>query len=152
MLAPRLRSWSKGVDWCYTSCEYSESWYSRGAYLTLWELYCKKRHACRAWWRTPLIPHSGGRGRRISEFKASLVYKVSSRTARATQRNPVSKNKNKKRNVIRTLFPNGAAWYGRLGAAEGVEDTVGMCSSASLILPEFSFHPFCYKLAKIFLF
>jgi hypothetical protein len=26
------------------------------------------------------------------EFKASLVYRVSSRTARATQRNPVSKN------------------------------------------------------------
>jgi hypothetical protein len=37
----------------------------------------------------------GGRGRRISEFKASLVYKVSSRTARATQKNPVLKNKNK---------------------------------------------------------
>jgi hypothetical protein len=35
----------------------------------------------------------GGRGRQISEFEASLVYKVSSRTARATQRNPVSKNK-----------------------------------------------------------
>jgi hypothetical protein len=35
----------------------------------------------------------GGRGRRISEFKASLVYRVSSRTARATQRNPVLKNK-----------------------------------------------------------
>jgi hypothetical protein len=34
-----------------------------------------------------------GRGRRISEFKASLVYKVSSRTTRATQRNPVSKKK-----------------------------------------------------------
>jgi hypothetical protein len=32
-------------------------------------------------------------GRRISEFKASLVYRVSSRTARATQRNPVSKKK-----------------------------------------------------------
>jgi hypothetical protein len=32
----------------------------------------------------------GGRGRRISEFEASLVYRVSSRTARATQRNPVS--------------------------------------------------------------
>ena len=31
----------------------------------------------------------GGRGRRISE--ASLVYRVSSRTARAIQRNPVSK-------------------------------------------------------------
>jgi hypothetical protein len=39
----------------------------------------------------------GGRGRQISEFKASLVYRVSSRTARATQRNPVSKNKNKNR-------------------------------------------------------
>jgi hypothetical protein len=38
----------------------------------------------------------GGRGRRISEFEASLVYRVSSRTARAIQRNPVSKNKNKK--------------------------------------------------------
>jgi hypothetical protein len=37
----------------------------------------------------------GGRGRQISEFEASLVYKVSSGTARATQRNPVSKNKNK---------------------------------------------------------
>ena len=35
----------------------------------------------------------GGRGRQISEFKASLVYRVSSRTARTTQRNPVSKNK-----------------------------------------------------------
>ena len=28
-----------------------------------------------------------------SEFEASLVYKVSSRTARARQRNPVSKKK-----------------------------------------------------------
>jgi hypothetical protein len=35
----------------------------------------------------------GGRGRWISEFKASLVYKVSSRTARAIERNPVSKKK-----------------------------------------------------------
>jgi hypothetical protein len=33
----------------------------------------------------------GGRGRWISEFEASLVYKVGSRTARATQRNPVLK-------------------------------------------------------------
>ena len=31
----------------------------------------------------------GGRGRQ--EFEASLLYRVSSRTARATQRNPVSK-------------------------------------------------------------
>jgi hypothetical protein len=39
----------------------------------------------------------GGRGRRISEFGASLVYRVSSRTARATQRNPVLKNKQTKK-------------------------------------------------------
>jgi hypothetical protein len=39
----------------------------------------------------------GGRGRRISEFEASLVYNVSSRTACATQRNPVSKKKKKKK-------------------------------------------------------
>jgi hypothetical protein len=37
----------------------------------------------------------GGRGRRISEFEASLVYRESSRTARATQRNHVLKNKTK---------------------------------------------------------
>jgi Sec-independent protein translocase protein TatA len=35
----------------------------------------------------------GGIGRWISEFKASLVYKVNSRTGRDIQRNPVSKNK-----------------------------------------------------------
>jgi hypothetical protein len=38
----------------------------------------------------------GGRGRWISEFESNLIYKVSSRTARAIQRNPVSKKKNKK--------------------------------------------------------
>jgi hypothetical protein len=37
-----------------------------------------------------------GRGRWISEFEASLVYRVSSRTARATQRNPVSKKQKQK--------------------------------------------------------
>jgi hypothetical protein len=41
----------------------------------------------------------GGKGRQISEFEASLVYKMSSRTARATQRNPVSnKQTNKQTN------------------------------------------------------
>jgi hypothetical protein len=37
----------------------------------------------------------GGRDRWVSEFEASLVYKVSSRTARAIQRNPVLKKQNK---------------------------------------------------------
>jgi hypothetical protein len=54
------------------------------------------------WWCTPVIPALGSRSRQISEFEASLVYRVSSRTARATQRNPVSKKQkqeqtNKKR-------------------------------------------------------
>jgi hypothetical protein len=44
----------------------------------------------------PLISALRGRGRWISEFEASLVYKVSSRTARAIQRNPVSKNRKQK--------------------------------------------------------
>jgi hypothetical protein len=39
----------------------------------------------------------GDRGRQISVFKASLVYRVSSRTARAIQRNPVLKNKQTKK-------------------------------------------------------
>jgi hypothetical protein len=49
----------------------------------------------------------GGRGRQISEFGASLVYKVSSRTARAIQRNPVSKkqktNKQTKKTYKQTI-------------------------------------------------
>jgi hypothetical protein len=38
----------------------------------------------------------GGRDKQISEFEASLVYRMSSRTARDTQRNPVLKKKNHK--------------------------------------------------------
>jgi hypothetical protein len=41
----------------------------------------------------------GGRGRQISEFEASLVYRVSSRIARATQKKHVSKNLELKKNI-----------------------------------------------------
>jgi hypothetical protein len=44
----------------------------------------------------------GGRGRQISEFEASLVYRVSSRTVRAIQRNPVLKNP-KQTNNLKTI-------------------------------------------------
>jgi hypothetical protein len=64
------------------------------AYRKKFEKYCRNRYlepgrggACLS------SQHLGGRGRWISEFEASLVYRVSSRTARATQRNPVLKNK-----------------------------------------------------------
>ena len=58
---------------------------------------CNVKNMCRAWWCMPLIPALGRQRQRISEFKASLVYKVSSRTARATQKNPVSKKNQKKK-------------------------------------------------------
>jgi hypothetical protein len=38
----------------------------------------------------------GVRGRQVSEFKTCLVYRESSRTARATQRDPVLKKKDRK--------------------------------------------------------
>jgi hypothetical protein len=44
----------------------------------------------------------GGRGRQISEFETSLVYRVSSRTARDAQRNPASKNQKEKTTTRRT--------------------------------------------------
>ena len=58
-----------------------------------------------AWWRTPLIPALGRQRQVDSEFEASLVYKVSSRTAKAIQRNPVSKNQKKKILILRAWKP-----------------------------------------------
>jgi hypothetical protein len=40
----------------------------------------------------------GGRGRQISEFEASLAYRVNSRTGRATQGSYVLKTKTKTNN------------------------------------------------------
>jgi hypothetical protein len=58
----------------------------------------------RAWKRKPgIVAHTfnpsnfGGRGRQISEFEASLVYNVSSRTARATEKSCLKKPKKKKK-------------------------------------------------------
>jgi hypothetical protein len=51
----------------------------------------------------------GGRDRLISEFQASLVYKMSFRTVRAIQRNPVSGKKKKKK-------PNNQKNYFRIPA------------------------------------
>jgi hypothetical protein len=58
----------------------------------------------------------GGRVRRISEFEASLIYKMSSRTPRTIQKNPVSKNKqtNKqtnKKQKQKTMNHNVNIWY-----------------------------------------
>jgi hypothetical protein len=49
----------------------------------------------------PLIP-ALGRQRQVDlyEFKASLVCRLSSRSARATQRNPVSTNKQQQQRIL----------------------------------------------------
>jgi len=44
------------------------------------------------WCHAPLILALGRQSRQISEFKALLVYRTSSKTGRTTQRNPVLKN------------------------------------------------------------
>jgi hypothetical protein len=78
----------------------------------------------------------GGRSRRISEFEASLVYKVSSRTARAIQRNPVSKKqktnkqtppptttktKNKEGTISQELKGNPLHWVVKLFMSKHIE-------------------------------
>lgn len=60
------------------------------------ELGCKinlleNSGAARQWWHMPLIPSLGGRGGQVSEFGARLVYRKSSRTSKAAQRNLVLK-------------------------------------------------------------
>ena len=49
---------------------------------------------------------SGHRARQIPEFEASLAYRVSSRTAKATQRPCIKKpkEKKKKKNIKKTNF------------------------------------------------
>jgi hypothetical protein len=44
----------------------------------------------------------GDRSRQISEFQASVVYRVSSRTARVTQKNSVLKKKKQKIKIKQT--------------------------------------------------
>jgi hypothetical protein len=64
----------------------------------------KHRPKARRLWYTPLIS-AFGRQRQVDlcEFEASLVYKGSSRTVRATQRNPVSKGKQKQKQKKKCL-------------------------------------------------
>ena len=52
----------------------------------------------------PLIPALKREGQvDLCEFELSLVYRVSSKTARTIQRNPVSKNQKKKKKEYEVL-------------------------------------------------
>jgi hypothetical protein len=70
----------------------------------------------------------GGRGRRISEFEASLVYKVSSRTDRAIQRNPVSKKRKKEKKKEKKK----AGLRGKLVVLSASKKKLGKAYSSSL--------------------
>jgi hypothetical protein len=54
-----------------------------------------KRIINRVWWCTPVIPALRRQRQRITEFEPSLVYRVSSRTARATLSQKKKKKKKK---------------------------------------------------------
>jgi hypothetical protein len=57
--------------------------------------------------------HKGGRGRKISKFKASLAYRVSSRTAKTTQRIHVCVDQNLELDVENHSFEAmRRAWLG----------------------------------------
>jgi hypothetical protein len=75
----------------------------------------------------------GGRGRWVSEFEASLVYRVNSRTARATQRNPVSEKeeekKKGKRKKIDVGGPNPLWLVSYLGKWPGWYKKASSCTS-----------------------
>jgi hypothetical protein len=78
----------------------------------------------------------GGRGRWISEFEASLVYKVSSRTARAIQRNPVSKKQNKTKQTNKQKKANGnQQWLNR--SQERANWGVCVASSNSILIDQY---------------
>ena len=68
----------------------------------------EKRFIAGQWWHRPLIPAlRRQRWVGLCEFKASLVYRASLRTAKTTQRNSVSKNKKRKRFLLHLFICGG---------------------------------------------
>jgi hypothetical protein len=70
------------------------------------------KHFCEAglvaYTPNPRTQYLGGRGWCLSELEASLIYKVSSRTAKDTQSKPVSEqNKTKTYKTTKSIFMDG---------------------------------------------
>ena len=55
-------------------------------------MYQKDNHQAKQWWHKPLVPAEEGK----SQFKASLLHRVSFRAARAIQGDTAMKNKKQK--------------------------------------------------------
>ena len=69
--------------------------------LEITQMPFNEKYIQKMWYIYPVKDYS--RGRQISEFKGSLVYRVISRTARAIQGDPVPKKQNKsKQNKTKT--------------------------------------------------
>jgi hypothetical protein len=76
--------------WCPEACTRNAFLSSLGRSQLGFSSKVKETGRAGQWWHTPLIPALGRQKQAVYELEASLVYRVSSRTARATQRNPVS--------------------------------------------------------------
>jgi hypothetical protein len=100
-----------GTGWCHLTPWEGHIWnthtHTHTHTHTMGNIISKQQHNTSHIWKkvSSLAFNKGGRGRQISEFEANLVYKVSSRTARAIQRNPISKKqKQKQRNKQKYLY------------------------------------------------
>jgi hypothetical protein len=67
--------------------------YPKASWKSIKDVNLRVKIIAGQWWHMPLVPLLG-RQKQVNffEFEASLVYRVSSRTANARQRDPVLKN------------------------------------------------------------
>jgi hypothetical protein len=84
-------------SWKEPRCPSTEEWIQTMWYIYTMDFYSaiKNNEFSQAWWHMPLIP---GRSRWISEFEASLVYRVSSRISQDYTEKPCLENQKQTKN------------------------------------------------------
>jgi hypothetical protein len=112
----------------FSSTEFPETWGERFEGDISFRAECVKISQSRAWWHTPLIPALGRQRQRQANFwvRGQLVYRVSSRTARATQRNPASKNQKQQQQkslICCILFGCGSLYLFLSAAGGSISDS-----------------------------